>query len=43
MRDKRIEFSDLFDVRAVRVLVDDLATMLQRAGSGSQLLAAYWS
>lgn len=24
MRDKRIEFSDLFDVRAVRVLVDDL-------------------
>ncbi len=25
MRDKRIEFSDLFDVRAVRVLVDDLS------------------
>ena len=24
MRDKRIEFTDLFDVRAVRVLVDDL-------------------
>jgi len=38
MRDKRIEFSDLFDVRAVRVLVDDL----QQCYSVLGVAHSYW-
>ncbi len=38
MRDKRIEFTDLFDVRAVRVLVDDL----QQCYSVLGVAHSYW-